>query len=129
MLASEKWIKAKEIFQTAMDLPLAERQAFIETQANGDELIKREVETLLRECVALRRETLPPEHWLIATAEGYLAESLLQMRRFDEAAPLLREGYKILLDKLGANHEHTKQARKRLEDFEGIRNSSLKIDN
>ncbi len=47
MLETEKWIKAKEIFQTAMDLPLAERQNFIEMQAAGDELIKLEVETLL----------------------------------------------------------------------------------
>ena len=47
MLETEKWQKAKEIFQTAMDLPLTERQAFIENESNGDELIKAEVETLL----------------------------------------------------------------------------------
>jgi len=77
-------------------------------------------ETLLRECLALRLETLPPGHWLIATAEGYLAESLLQMERFDEAAPLLQKSYETLLAKLGENHEHTKQAQTRLENFQRI---------
>jgi len=77
-------------------------------------------EMLLRECLALRLETLPPGHWLIATAEGYLAESLLQMERFDEAAPLLQKSYQTLLAKLGENHEHTKQAQTRLENFERI---------
>jgi serine/threonine-protein kinase len=47
MLETEKWKKAKEIFQTALDLPIAERQKFIETESNGDELIKTEVESLL----------------------------------------------------------------------------------
>jgi serine/threonine-protein kinase len=79
-----------------------------------------EAEMLIRECLSLRHETLPSGHWLIATAEGYLAESLLQMKRFDEAAPLLQKSYETLLTKLGENHEHTRQARARLENFEGI---------
>ncbi len=76
-----------------------------------------EAETLLRECLALRQKTLPPGHWLIATTKGYLAESFLRLERFAEAAPLLEESYLVLLEKLGADHEHTKQARKRLESF------------
>ena len=74
-------------------------------------------EPLLRECVARRRETLPSEHWLIATAEGYLAECLLQLKQSEEAADLLHKSYETLLGKLGANHEHTKLAKKRLENF------------
>lgn len=46
MLENEKWQKAKEIFQTAMNLPSAERQAFIENATNDDR-IKAEVKTLL----------------------------------------------------------------------------------
>ena len=47
MLETEKWNKAKEIFQTALVLAAAERREFIEREASGDEEIKREVETLL----------------------------------------------------------------------------------
>ncbi len=47
MLEKEKWQKAKEIFQTALNLPSAERPAFIEKASDGDEQIKMEVETLL----------------------------------------------------------------------------------
>jgi tetratricopeptide (TPR) repeat protein/predicted Ser/Thr protein kinase len=83
-----------------------------------------EAEMILRECIALRKETLPPGHWLIATAEGYLADALVQMKRFNEAAPLLEKSYETLLAKLGENHEHTEQARKRLENFERISNEN-----
>jgi eukaryotic-like serine/threonine-protein kinase len=79
-------------------------------------------EPLLREVLEGRRQTLPADHWLIATAEGYLAESLWQMSRFGEAAPLLEKSFETLLAKLGAAHEHTKQAQKRLEDFKRISN-------
>ncbi|HVE57075.1 MAG TPA: serine/threonine-protein kinase [Pyrinomonadaceae bacterium] len=79
-----------------------------------------QAETLLRECLTLRLETLPPGHWLIATAEGYLAESLWQLKRFNEAVPLLQKSYQTLLAKLGENHEHTRQARTRLENFQRI---------
>ena len=74
-----------------------------------------EAEKLLRECLKLRQETLPPGHWLIATTKSYLAECFLQTERFNEAAPLLEESYETLLAKLGANHEHTKQAQERLK--------------
>jgi serine/threonine protein kinase len=47
MLDNEQWQKAKEIFQTAVNLPPAEREDFIEKAADGDDLIKTEVETLL----------------------------------------------------------------------------------
>lgn len=88
-----------------------------------------EAETLLRECVVLRRETLPPEHWLIATAEGYLAESLWQTGRFDEAAYLLKKSCETLFDKLGAHHEHTKQAQKRLKEFNEVSDYNLECRN
>lgn len=65
--------------------------------------------------IVLRRKTLPAGHWLIATAEGYLAECYLQTGKIEQATPLLEDGYQILLDKLGANHELTILAQKRLK--------------
>ena len=71
-----------------------------------------EVESLLRECGALRLAALPPIHWLISNAKDFPAKCLLQLKRFDEVTRLSRKSYEILLGSLGANHEHTKLAKK-----------------
>jgi hypothetical protein len=48
-----------------------------------------EAEPLFRECLRLRRESLPPGHWLIASAESMLGECLTAERRYAEAEALL----------------------------------------
>jgi serine/threonine-protein kinase len=73
-----------------------------------------EAEPLVRECIELRRQTLPPDHWLIDAARGYLGECLLELGCRHEASPLIRNSHLALKLKLGADHEHTRNAEKRL---------------
>jgi hypothetical protein len=47
---------------------------------------------MLRECLSLRQQSLPPGHWLIASAESILGECLMAERRYQEAEPLLLRG-------------------------------------
>lgn len=47
MLETEKWLKVKQIFQTALELPAAERSAYIETATEGDADVRDEVAALL----------------------------------------------------------------------------------
>jgi len=74
-------------------------------------------EPLLRECLKLRRRSLPSDHWLIAASNSILGECLIQLGQYEKAKPLLLESYEILKTKLGAEHEHTHNALKRIEKF------------
>lgn len=74
-------------------------------------------EPLLLECVKMRKQTLPADHWLIATAEGHLAKCFMELERFDEAYMLLERSYKTLVDKLGEEHEHTASVRRSLTEI------------
>ena len=71
-------------------------------------------ETLARECILLRQQTLPADHWLLDAARGYLGEALMQQGRIPEGLRLLRECHDALRVKLGPDHEHTKRAEARL---------------
>lgn len=51
-----------------------------------------EAEPLLRQCVDLRRASLP-EHWLTANTESLLGGCLTELARYDEAEELLLDSY------------------------------------
>jgi eukaryotic-like serine/threonine-protein kinase len=51
-----------------------------------------EAESLFRECLAIRQNTLP-EHWVSFNTQSLLGEVLLGQRKFAEAEPLLLQGY------------------------------------
>lgn len=55
-----------------------------------------EAETAYRECLA-RRRRVEPEAWTIASLTSGIGETLTGQRRFDEAEPLLKEGYDELV--------------------------------
>lgn len=52
-----------------------------------------DAERVLRRAWALRRQSLPPGHWAIASAEATVGAHLLLARRYAEAEPLLQRGY------------------------------------
>jgi serine/threonine protein kinase/tetratricopeptide (TPR) repeat protein len=52
-----------------------------------------EAEPLLRGCLAMRRNTLPEGHWLIADTTSLLGDALAGQGKFGQAEPLLLEGY------------------------------------
>ncbi len=73
-----------------------------------------ESERLFSECVNLGIQHLPTGHWLIGLYRSGFGELLREMRRFDEAEPHLLEGYQILRQQLGAEHERTQRAARRI---------------
>jgi tetratricopeptide (TPR) repeat protein len=52
-----------------------------------------EAEPLMRECLTIRRQELAPGHWLTGNAMSVLGEALTGQGKFEEAEPLLVEGY------------------------------------
>lgn len=47
-MTSENWQKVKNLFEQVCELPSSEREKFILTETNGDEELRREIESLLK---------------------------------------------------------------------------------
>ena len=47
-LTPERWQRVKEIFQSALDLPLPKRRAYVRDNCAGDDALASEVESLLQ---------------------------------------------------------------------------------
>jgi serine/threonine protein kinase len=45
--AAERYARAQELFDAALDLPPGERAALLDARCNGDDVLRREVEALL----------------------------------------------------------------------------------
>lgn len=75
----------------------------------------RDAEPMLRNVVNVRRESLPPNHWITATSESVLADCLRLMKKYDEGSKLAVESYKALYDAFGAEDQRTIDARSRLD--------------
>ena len=74
----------------------------------------KEGETILREAVKLRTESLPKEHFWVAVANDALGECLTTQHRFAEAEPLLVQNYDLLNSRLGKRDPRTADALRRL---------------
>ena len=61
-----------------------------------------EGETILREAVKMRTDSLPKEHFWVALANDALGECLTTQGRYDEAEPLLLQSYESLKSSQGA---------------------------
>jgi hypothetical protein len=46
-ITSERWLQVKEIFQAAVDLPTAERKAYLTGACEGDPSLRAEIESLI----------------------------------------------------------------------------------
>ena len=75
---------------------------------------EKEGETILREAVKLRTESLPKDHFWVAVANDALGECLTNQKRFEEAEPLLVESYATLNSRLGPTDPRTAEALRRL---------------
>ncbi len=76
-----------------------------------------EAQNVFQECLDLRQKTLPEGHWLLATTRSFLGESLIYLGEAEKGISMMIENYAHLKEKLGANHNQTKQAFERLERF------------
>ncbi|MHC5024459.1 MAG: protein kinase domain-containing protein [Planctomycetota bacterium] len=58
-----------------------------------------EAEPVLREALALRRDILEPDHWLLGNTMSLLGEALTGLGEYEEAEALLTEGYQRIRDR------------------------------
>lgn len=63
---------------------------------------------VLNECLAIRRAHVPEGHWRIAEVDCRLGACLTAFGRYEEAAPLLTEGYPIIAEQRGKQHRITR---------------------
>jgi hypothetical protein len=77
----------------------------------------QESEAFVCETVKLRTESLPKDHFWVAVANSALGECLATLKRFNEAEPLLVEGYTQLNSSLGPKDPRTKEALGRLVEL------------
>jgi serine/threonine-protein kinase len=75
-------------------------------------------EPLLRESLILRQNTLSADHWILDTSKSILGECLAQIGNYAGAETFLFQSYKNLKEKLGKDHEQTKNAFLRIKNFE-----------
>ena len=69
-----------------------------------------EAEPYLRRALAVRQKLHPAGHWRIAEASAALGQCLLRARRFQEAEPLLSQGYEGLRASKDAPPQETRTA-------------------
>jgi serine/threonine protein kinase/tetratricopeptide (TPR) repeat protein len=63
--------------------------------------------------LTLRRKTLSPDHWLLATTQSFIGECLVRLGDVQTGRKLLEDSYLQLLDKLGPEHDQTREAKER----------------
>jgi len=71
-------------------------------------------EELVRETLDVQEAALPPNHWRNAYARTLLGSCLAAHGQFQEAEPLLLEGYDALLTARGAKDRHVQKVLRRL---------------
>jgi serine/threonine protein kinase len=76
-----------------------------------------EAKSAFEECLALRRRTLPAGHWQLATTSSFLGECLANLGDAATGERMMFENYEIIREKLGENHEQTRQALGRLREL------------
>src|SRR5450432_3136667 len=81
---------------------------------------EKEGETILREAVKLRTESLPKGHFWVAVANDALGECLTNQKRFAEAEPLLVESYATLNTSLGPRDPRTIETLLRVVSLYGL---------
>lgn len=67
-------------------------------------------EPLLRRSLEIQRLSMGDDHWMVGLIKSRLGRCLTAMKKFDDAEPLLVEGYETLAGQLGTTHERTYKA-------------------
>ena len=123
--------EAERLYRRALDvLPPGHLQRGLALLGFGSLRMDRadhdEAGPLLREALVIVQQTLPG-HWFIAQAQSRLGGCLTALGRFDEAEPLLLDGYAGLQAALSDQDERTVQARAYLAAFYAASGQSAKI--
>jgi len=72
---------------------------------------------LARQCVEVRRRSLPEGHWQIAEAQSLLGACLQAEGKFERAEELLLQSLDVLRESRGPSDEHTRTAIRRLGEL------------
>ena len=78
-----------------------------------------EARDLLRQALASDEASFEPGHPSIARSQSNLAAVLQDLGELEEARDLLRQAHQTLIEKLGAEHRHTKTVLNNLRGVEG----------
>ena len=71
-------------------------------------------ESLARQCVEVRRRSLPAGHWQVAEAQSLLGACLQAQHKFERAEEQLLQSLDALRESRGPSDEHTRTAIRRL---------------
>ncbi|MDQ6785742.1 MAG: protein kinase [Acidobacteriota bacterium] len=92
-MSAENWLKIEEIFQSALDLPIAERRPFIQKACEGDKDLESEVEKLVADYESADRFIESPawtdSDFLSSKAKREIASSLEEEFSDDKIDPLI----------------------------------------
>lgn len=81
---------------------------------------------LLEEALELLRRKKPAGDWNIADAESVYGACLAAQGRYEEAAPLLMSGHRVLAEVKGDQNIFTRQARRRLDELNKARDQAAR---
>ncbi|MGZ8843011.1 MAG: tetratricopeptide repeat protein, partial [Pyrinomonadaceae bacterium] len=114
---------AEPLFRRALELrrkllPKGNSQIGVTLVGLGRLLVLRDDarggELMLREGLEILQKSYAKDYWRVAEATSLMGESLTALKRFDEAEPLLLEGYSTFKTIRGERHRQTQQALTRL---------------
>lgn len=74
-------------------------------------------ESSVRECIEIRKTSLPEDHWLTSVAENILGECFVGRQRYEEAEPLLLDSFFTIRQQLGEDDERTVTALGRIDQL------------
>ncbi len=106
----ERWALQAEALVTENDAQLVERIASVRGVIEARRGNLRVAEDHFRRAEASVRKRLGSAHPLRARALSNLASAILHQNRVDDALPLLKEAYDLLVAALGADHPDSFQA-------------------
>jgi eukaryotic-like serine/threonine-protein kinase len=92
-MPDDRWQRVQRLFDAAVDRPAADRTAFLAAAAGGDEVLRRDVESLLAADV---RDDTPLERWPVL-ARALFADAIDELSAAEEAraAPSLTTGSRL----------------------------------
>ena len=112
----DAWGKPDQAAEWRAKLPPADRAESLIRR--GLDLIEQgehaAAEPPLRECLGIREEVLPENHWLIFNTQSALGDALTSQEKFDEAEPLLLDGYAGMKNHAEAPEDRKRQALQRI---------------
>ncbi len=114
---------AEEAFREALEIDRetlgSDHPGLAMSLSNYADLLLKKGETeraleLLQEALAMQQRALPKGDWMIADTQSKIGACRLALKSYAQAEPLLLEGYAVIKESLGADHQRTLGVLKRI---------------